>query len=295
VSTATEEWRDDADIDFRQLLRTVWARRVLVGIVAAACGILAGAVSFVMTPVYRASTVLVPASDRGFGDASAALGQLGGLASLAGIEIGGSNVEVEEALAVLRSREFTEKFIREKNLLPVLFAHKWDAAAGHWQGEEAKWPTLAKGFRYFNRKLRFVVFDKKTNLITVQVEWRDRQAAAQWANELVARVNEEMRTRAIARAGANVRYLEQELQGTSNVETRNAIGRLIEAHIKQRMLANVSQEYAFRIVDKALPPDADDPVRPQKLQLIVVGAFAGLAFAIIWVLIRDGRRGPLTP
>jgi uncharacterized protein involved in exopolysaccharide biosynthesis len=143
--------------------------------------------------------------------------------------------------------------------------------------------------------LRFVVFDKKTNLITVQVEWRDRQAAAQWANELVARVNEEMRTRAIARAGANVRYLEQELQGTSNVETRNAIGRLIEAHIKQRMLANVSQEYAFRIVDKALPPDADDPVRPQKLQLIVVGAFAGLAFAIIWVLIRDGRRGPLTP
>jgi uncharacterized protein involved in exopolysaccharide biosynthesis len=125
VSTATEEWRDDADIDFRQLLRTVWARRVLVGIVAAACGILAGAVSFVMTPVYRASTVLVPASDRGFGDASAALGQLGGLASLAGIEIGGSNVEVEEALAVLRSREFTEKFIREKNLLPVLFAHKW--------------------------------------------------------------------------------------------------------------------------------------------------------------------------
>jgi len=287
VSTATEEWRDDADIDFRQLLRTVWARRVLVGIVAAACGILAGAVSFVMTPVYRASTVLVPASDRGFGDASAALGQLGGLASLAGIEIGGSNVEVEEALAVLRSREFTEKFIREKNLLPVLFAHKWDAAAGHWQGEEAKWPTLAKGFRYFNRKLRFVVFDKKTNLITVQVEWRDRQAAAQWANELVARVNEEMRTRAAAEG--LVSDFRAELRADQRTRAfrdlvLNAPARSMREAPVQRLLMNAAVD---------LMPDFARSMhglsRPA-LRPLVRGATLGIAGTIRWAFAGENYR-----
>jgi len=123
--------------------------------------------------------------------------------------------------------------------------------------------------------------------LTLQIDWRDRSEAARWVNEIAARLNAEMRARAIEQADASVSFLEKELGTTSTVEIRDSINRLIEAQIKQRMLANVTREYAFRVVDRALPSDADDPVRPQKLMLFVLGPVVGLVLGIVAVLGLD--------
>ena len=249
------------------------------------------AVAFLMTPVYRATTILVPASNgRSVEGLGSALDQLGGLASIAGITLGNKGSDTEEALAVLRSREFTERFINERGLMPKLFSSKWDAQGGKWKVPERSQPTPAKAYRYFSKKIRSITQDRKTGLVTLQIDWTDRQEAAAWANELATRLNEEMRSRAIANADASVGFLEKELQRTSTVETREAISRLMEAQVKQRMLANVTHEYAFRIVDKALPPDADDPVRPQKVAMLLAGPAVGLVLAILWIFVASHFR-----
>jgi uncharacterized protein involved in exopolysaccharide biosynthesis len=49
------------------------------------------------------------------------------------------------------------------------------------------------------------------------------------------------------------------------------------------MVANVTHEYAFRVVDKAMPPDIDDPVRPRKLMLLLAGPFVGLVAGVFFV------------
>jgi uncharacterized protein involved in exopolysaccharide biosynthesis len=61
---------------------------------------------------------------------------------------------------------------------------------------------------------------------------------------------------------------------------REAIPRLMEAQIKQRMLANVLHEYAFRVVDSAMPPDKADRIRPNKPLLVAAGVFGGGAILI---------------
>ena len=138
--------------------------------------------------------------------------------------------------------------------MPVLFEKRWDAARGQWKGPAEKQPTLAKAFKYFDKQVRTVVQDKKTGLITLQVDWKNRQLAAQWANDLAHRLNEEMRERSASKAESSLGYLEHELESTQTVATREAIGRLIEAQVKQRMMAHVTQEYAFRVVDRAMEP-----------------------------------------
>ncbi len=102
--------------------------------------------------------------------------------------------------------------------------------------------------------MRSVSKDKQTGLITLAIEWRDPVQAASWANELVARLNAEMRARAIARTSASIDYLQKELANTSEVETKRAMDRVMEAQINKRMLATVTEEYALRVVDRALPP-----------------------------------------
>lgn len=275
---------DDA-IDLREVAATLWKGRWLILCVSVASTAAFGVAAFMMTPIYQASTVLTPVNMEadGMGLLSSAVGQLGGLAALAGIQLGGANSQTEESLAVLRSRQFTEEFITEHNLMPELFYRKWDASAGAWRVAPDKVPTLAEGAKFFDRKVRRVSQDKKTGLITVQVGWCDPAKAAAWANLLVERLNAEIRARAIAKTNASVGYLQKELEATVAVDTRAAINRLMEAQINQRMFANVTKEYALRVVDRALPPDRKDKVRPKRAMMLIGGMLAGLLVGVGYV------------
>jgi uncharacterized protein involved in exopolysaccharide biosynthesis len=288
VSTSSVELYEPEALDLRELFAIVWSRRGLVAGCVLFVTAIAAAIAFLSTPIYRSSVVLIPANldQNGLGGGlGSALGQLGGLASLAGINLTGEGLATEEALAVLESRQFTSSFIQDLQLMPVLFAKKWDAKSGSWRAGVQP-PTPGKAYKYFDKKVRSIERDKKTQLVTLSIDWRDREQAEQWANQLVERLNAEMRARAITRTNASVGYLEKELQATTTIATREAINRLIEAQIKQRMLANVTHEYAFRVVDHAVAADRDDPIRPKKLVLLLAGPFVGgvlgVTAALLW-------------
>jgi LPS O-antigen subunit length determinant protein (WzzB/FepE family) len=66
----------------------------------------------------------------------------------------------------------------------------------------------------------------------------------------------------------------------------------MEAQINRRMLANVTEEYAFRIAGRALPPDRKDVVRPNKALMILLGPVIGLTVGTLLVLIMHGVSAP---
>lgn len=284
---------DDQEVDLRAIFLRIWVRRwwIIASMVLFLSAFIG--TSFLMTPIYRASALLISASDDRSnmnGALGSTLSQLGGLASLAGVRLGTESSETEESLAVLKSRQFTEAFIDDETLMPKLFEKKWDSIKKGWKSPESDRPTPAKAYRYFDKEIRSVVQDKKTGLIAIQIDWRDRIEAASWASELVRRLNAEMRRRAIDKAEASIGFLRKELEGTNDIGTREAINRLIEVQIKQRMLANVTQEYAFRIVDKAMPPDVDDLLRPKRVLLAALGALLGLFVGVMFVIIYPSSR-----
>jgi len=292
---ATQIEVPDEDIDLGAIASKLWAKRLWIAASVVIFSVPFVVVAMLAEPVYRASTLLIDArGDTGAaGSIGAALGQLGNLASLARINVTGAN-HVDEAMAVIRSRQFTERFIEEEQLLPALFPDLWDQRAKKWMTPDGTPPTLVQGFKAFN-VIRSVTQDGRGGLVTLAVEWHDPEQAAAWVNALVARINAEMRARAIANTQLSVGYLEQELEATSTIETRQAINRLIEAQINQRMLASVTQEYAFRVVDRALPPDPDDSVGPSKITLVALGPIVGLAFGVFAVLVINiivGQRKP---
>lgn len=294
MNSTTDGWiNPDDTIDLGALIGKLWQRRWWIVAAVFVCTTIAAVVAFNTTPIFRTTAVMVPANAERGGDMRGPLGQLGGLASLAGLTVGGAGLETEEALAVLRSREFTEKFIRDRNLMPVLFASRWNEKEQRWRADTTP-PTPAQAYKYFHKSIRAVIQDKKTGLVTVQIDWKDGGQGAEWANELVRRLNAEMRVRAITHANASVGYLEKELEVTSAVGTRDSINRLIESQIKQRMLANVTQEYAFRVVDTAMAPDKNDPIRPKKRLLlaggVLIGGVVGIAIVLVAGFVSSQRR-----
>jgi len=263
-------------IGLREIVRALWSKRLWVIACTSVLAVVAGAVAMTMTPIYSASTILASAStERGnVGSLGSALSQLGGLASLAGLGGGGGAADIEETLAVLRSRQLLESFVVDNNVMPILFSNRWDANLNKWRTNRDQ-PTLGDAYRYFSKTIMTIDFDRKTGLVTLRVNWRDRTLAAFWANALVRKLNSAMRARARIKADESIKYLESELGESSILSTRDAISRLIEAQVKQRMLANVSEDYALRVVDPAAVPELNEMVSPRKFLMVVIGALTG--------------------
>jgi uncharacterized protein involved in exopolysaccharide biosynthesis len=253
---------------------------VLVALIAA----------LVLPREYRAKVVVIPAQADELGlEQGSLLGNLGGLAALAGVSIGGKEQTVE-AIAVLKSRQFSEAFIRDNDLMKRFFASKWDESANDWRPQSRRVPTLRDGFDFFDRKVRRITEDKRTGIVTLEITWRDRTEAARWANELIVRINEVMRARAISESTSTVREVSKELALTDSVAVRDSLSKLLETHVKRKTLAVVRREFVFRVLDPAVEPDDRDYVSPRLAFYLPAGFAFGLLVAIAALLLLDRRK-----
>jgi uncharacterized protein involved in exopolysaccharide biosynthesis len=273
------------EFDFMRAWQDIWRHRMVVLLVAGFVTIVAVAIAFLATPVYRVTTVLLPVEESSIAGAVRGLGDLGALAAMAGLGGAMSGDLSIEAEALLRSRKFTEDFIRERNLLPVLFADKWDARQSKWRVAADDTPQVSDGFQLFDRGVRRVGKDRRSGLVTLTIDWHDATVAADWANDLVRRVNEEMRARALKDTSATIAQLHEQLEATKVVPLQVSISELLEAQIKRQTFARVRSEFALRVVDPAVVPGDDEQVFPRRALLVVAGGAAGLVLGMFFAVV----------
>jgi len=232
--------------------------------------------AFTATPVYRGSVKMMSReNDAGGGGAlQNILGQFGGLAAMAGISFG--SVNQQESIAWLKSRALFTVFANEQNLIPILFRDKWDAASGRWRVDLKTPPTMDDAWAMFDGGIRRINDDPKTRVITLDVTWRDRRQAAEWANELVRLANEELRQRALRESAASIASLEEQLSHTDAVEFRQSIYKLMEVQVNRSVLAKSRREYALTVMDPAVVPDAGRFVSPRRFLMLVISMPLGL-------------------
>lgn len=278
----------DDEIDLFELWGILCQQKWLIILCAILCCGAATALAFMMTPKYEATVVVTPTDmgKQGGGAAAALAGQFGGLAEMAGVSLGGAGGAPN--LAYLKSRAFFEGFIKKENLMPLLYDKIWDTNAKRWNvSDPEKIPTEWKAYQLFNKNIVSVQEDKKTNLITLTVTWKDREKAVAWANGLVREANADLRAKAIEESSVTLSYLQQELQKTSVVEVQTAIYRLIESQMKTMTLANTKEEFAFKVIDPAKAVDEDAFVKPQRPMMIAIGAVGGLFLGVLLAFLRN--------
>ena len=262
---------DEDEIDLLELIRTLLqAWKTIVGITMVCVG-LAVAYALHAPEVFEAEILLAPASEEKSG-ASSALSQFGGLAAMAGISIP-SDSNVEQVVATLQSRKFLRQYIDGKKLLPVLFDEIWDAENQSWlvQTQEDE-PTEQKAVESF-KSILSVDEDKKSGLITLSISWKDPEVAAQWANDLVKQLNEQLREQAIADSRKRVGYLEQELAKTTLQDMRAVLYNLLESEKQKAMLANVNEDFALEVIDPAVAPETRE--KPKRKLIVALGGVCG--------------------
>ena len=276
-----------SDLTLSDAGKAVWAGRKVIIIVTAATSILALGAAFVMRPGYRAEAVVIAVSSTG--DTKSLLsglgGQLGSLAATAGISLP-KGADSSESMGVINSWNLVSQYISRENLLPVIYAKRWDATRKAWiPSFFGKIPTVWFGTKYFIKNIRTITDDKKTGLVTVSVDWRDPELAARWADDLVTLANDDLRNRAIEESERNLAYLDEQLAKTNVVEVRTSIYQLMEGEIKKVMMARGNREFAFRVVDPAVAPQ--EKVSPRPVLMTAVGALVGLLISSLFMVRRE--------
>ena len=272
----------DDEVNLKDLLRLLVGYWKLIFLVTIISTSLAATYAFLATPVYQAEALLAPVVKDKNTRLSALAGQFSGLASLAGVNVGGSGGSVAEAIAILKSRDLTYKLIKDENLLPILFEKKWDAKKNEWIGN-GKSPSLWKAYIKFN-SLRKISQNKKTGLIKLTINWKDPALAAKWVSGLIASVNKKLRLDAIRSSEKSIKYLYDELKKTSVIKVKDSIYSLIEAQTKNMMLAKTRNEYAFRTLDAAVVPE--QRIKPRRGLIVVFGFMLGGILGLLFVFFR---------
>lgn len=285
----TNIYVDEAEISLLDLWRVISKYRVLVLGVTLLAIMLAGLTSWLKVPLYRAEVLLAPVTDQNVNTRyPQSLAAFGGIAALAGVNLNRGDKK-SESLATLKSRRFNEQFIKNNKLDRILFSDRWDEKNKRWNNSDnTEIPTLWDSYKVFDKRIRHIREDRSTGLVTLSIEWKDPDIAAQWANKLVSSVNRDLRQQTVDASNQAIAYLQKQLSQTSVVELQQVLHQLIESEMKKIIFANINEAYAFKVIDPATAPE--EPFNVRWLVMLVMSTILGLVLGITLALILNAVR-----
>lgn len=290
-------FRIDKDYELVFLFRVLVQKWLVISLFVSVASVATFVVSLKMPHIYRSSVLLAPAEESTGGGLTALAGQVGGLASLAGVNIGKPEVsKVTLAIEIMKSRAFVVDFVKRRDLVVPLFAAKgwdidsnkllideqiYDVSIGAWIAFSGKAPTDEKIYKIFMEMLS-ISQDKTTGMVTVAFETVSPILSRDTLMAFVAELNNQMRQLDISEASNSIAYLNAQLEKTSLKGMHQVFYQLIEKQMQKVMLAEVRDQYVFKVVD---PPNLpEERIKPRRLFLVLAAASISLIVSIVFFL-----------
>ena len=284
-------YHPDDELDFRQLFQLIWQGKWIVVAIVTFFSITSVIYSLSLPNIYQSKALLSPVSEQA--GSNGGMKGMGGLASIAGINLSQSGGNVDEAIDKLGTLSFFENNILPNIFLPDLMAiDSWDASTQtviynkNYNKETQTWsqvPSPQESFMKFKKYLS-VNQSKKTGFVTISVKHQSPVVAQAWTQLIVREVNEFFRIKDKAEATAAMEYLNAQMSQTSFAQIRQVIAQLLQQKIQQLTLIEVRDFYVFDYIDP--PAVMEFKSEPARAIICIVSALLGGLLGIFVVLIR---------
>ena len=291
--------------DFGEFFSVLWGGKAWISAITTAAAVISVLVALSLPDIYKSRALLAPKSDGGSGSLARMAAQYGGLASLAGINLsdfgGGDASRAELAQQKLKSLSFFTEHLYSEVLVDLMAVDYWDMYSGEvvidptvYNQATSQWireasfprkskPSAQEAHEAFLKTIALSE-DKQSGFVTLSVQHESPIVAKAWADMLIDRINEEIRAEDVGEAEASISFLEVQREQTSLVSLDEVFAQLIEEQTKTIMLANVSKDYVFDIIDPPVVPELKS--KPSRALICVLGTLLGGLLGVVWVLIR---------
>ena len=285
-------------IDIEELVKIVLQNKVKLLAIMALCLGIAGGVSFTMPKMFNASATLI-VSDHYV--ATAQTDGLSAISQLAGIGVGSSSHKVTYAIEVLKSKEFLLGFIDQNNLAPMLLAgQNWDSEHNEWEFNDDVYDVAAESwlidrvpkmdlYNKFRDNLS-IEFSSDTGVLILSYKSMSPFDSSDLVNKMISGLNDRLRSLDIADSEKNISYLVRQLETVSNTDMQVLLYGLIETETQRKMLANTREDFAFKVIDKAMLPE--QKYSPNRSVICLLGLGVGVVLCgayLFFVLVFSSK------
>lgn len=303
---AQEFIQSEDEIEFKELWKAIWSGKWIIIGITSVFVIASVLIALWLPNEYKSTAILSPASSSS-SSLSKLASQFGGLASLAGVNLGA--VEGDDktliAMELIKTWGFLEKFIRKNNIEVEVFAverwnllenklivdddlydienHKWIRDFNPDKGETLE-PSSWELYEAFRDRVS-ISQDKNSGLISLSVEYYSPIVAQLWVTKLIKMTNQHLQKQDRQEAQSSIKYLKEQIQKTNVAEMQTVFYQLIEEQTKTLMLAEISDEYVFKILSPA--KIAEEESKPKRALIAILGTILGGLIGLIIVLVRN--------
>ena len=292
---------EEDEIDLRELFATIWKHKIFLFSFVFIVTTLTIIYTLSIPNQYKVFTKLAPQEQ----SKSVSLGGLGALASMAGVNIGGSSgVTPDIAFQnLLDDYAFMKDFIKKHHYDKILMS-----------GELEKDYVFAKNYRgiydmmhsksddtkqvdfFLNIYKPFVKnfaidTDKKTGLITVSYTSPSRKFAYEVLNNFLADATDYLVDRNLKDINSKIAKYQNELRTTNNLELKAELAKLISSLIKQKVYINASKYYKVKVITDPYIPDVKDKVKPKRGLIVIVAFITSFILGIFLIFFIEFLRG----
>jgi uncharacterized protein involved in exopolysaccharide biosynthesis len=266
-----ESIEDTSDeINLIDYIKIIWKHRQLIIVIVIAAVVVTAIIALFTTKIYEAKAVIAPAGTRtDMGGMSVVAAQFGLAAPI--------SANITEIVNVLNSDILKDRIIKKYNLLPLFF--KSDAFKGETENQK-----LWEGIRTLNSILK-INYAIKENVIIISAQYKDPKIAADLVKNTLDELTELMSSEAKRVADTNKKYLESQIDKTFDPFIRTKIYTMIAQQIETSMMAEVKENFAFKVIDPARVPDR--AIKPKKRQMVMVSFVVSLLLGIFIAFLKE--------
>jgi len=290
-------------ISIIELFKELYLHKFSIIAVSCVFFIVSVVISLNLTNRYTAKTTLVGVVADSGGLASLAK-NFGGLASVAGLNLGGSGGEDKSAIAIeiIKSRKFINDFVIKHDLSVSLIASEgynvltdeleidndiFDIKENRWI-REVKSPKTVEPSPWEIHKefLDLLTIEKnvKTGFVTISIEFYSPKLAKKWLELLVVEINKKIKNDDKQEAKKSIVFLNKALDDLTNSNMQQTFYQLIEEQTKTLMLAESKEEYVFKTISPAYLPERKS--FPNRIVICLSGGFLGAIIMSFWIVSR---------
>jgi len=294
----------DDEIDLKELFFAIWQGKWTIIITSFIAAIIAVGYAISLPDIYKSEVLLAPAEENKNGGMAGLAAQFGGLASIAGVNLGGTGADKATiALEIIKGKVFVAKFINSYNLKATIMAtNGWNQASNKltyntdiynlktntWMRDvkapQQVEPSDLEVYEYFIKENLSITTDKETNLVTLSIKHYSPYVAKYIVEKLVIAINEKLKGDDISEANKSIEYLQDALNKSPIADMQKVFYQLIEQQEQTKMLASVRDQYVLKTINPAVVEEKK--TGPKRALICILSVMLGGMISVMIVLIR---------
>lgn len=296
--------READAIDLFVVVHTLWRGRNAILVWAAAFLVLSVVYLHVAKRTYTASMTVIAAQN--YSGASQLTSKLGGLASLAGIQLPKREAQspFEAYMMRINTPETAAAMLKRKDIASKVFPNGWNAKAQTWEpttsivrgvispikwvltGRGSHWaPPDTKDMETYIKANVGVNPDKETGAVTLSLSDKDPAFAKAFLWALHQELDSSIRAKSQRESAEYIAYISDRLKNVTIAEQHEALAQLLSQEEKQSILAGSGLPYAADVFSAPYSPPA--PTSPKAGLTLFLGLILGGIFGAIYALLAS--------